>query len=64
MLDSVETNTGVFISAENTREILDSDTDKDGVNDGDEVNKHNSNSLYSDSDSDGVDDYGNLFKQA
>ena len=62
LLDSVETNTGVFISAENTgTDPLVSDTDKDGINDGDEVNKHNSNPLDSDSDNDGVDDYVEIY---
>ena len=62
LLDSVETNTGVFISAENTgTDPFDSDSDNDGINDGDEVNKHNSNPLASDSDGDGVDDYIEIY---
>ena len=60
--DLVETNTGAFISAENTgTDPFDSDSDNDGINDGDEVNKHNSNPLDSDSDGDGVDDYIEIY---
>tara|TARA_B100001778_G_scaffold166448_1_gene136807 strand:+ start:57 stop:1058 length:1002 start_codon:yes stop_codon:yes gene_type:complete len=62
LLDSVETNTGVFISSEDSgTDPFDSDTDNDGINDGDEVNKHNSNPLTSDSDGDGVNDYTEIY---
>jgi hypothetical protein len=55
--DSVETNTGTYVSASNTgTDPTNPDTDGDTVNDGLEVNTYNTNPLLKDSNSDGFED--------
>jgi len=51
--DNVETNTGEYVSPENTgTNPLVADTDGDGLDDGDEVNTHGTNPVDADSDDD------------
>ena len=55
--DAVETDTGVFVSADDTgTDPLRPDSDGDGLDDGDELALHGTNPLRADSDGDGVDD--------
>ena len=55
--DSVETNTGIYVSADDTgTDPSNPDTDGDTVNDGAEVNTYNTNPLLKDSNSDGFED--------
>jgi len=57
LLDSVETNTGTYVSPSDTgTDPLDPDTDGDGFSDGDEVNLYGTDPLESDSDGDGFCD--------
>ncbi|HUF60816.1 MAG TPA: LamG-like jellyroll fold domain-containing protein [Verrucomicrobiales bacterium] len=57
LLDGVETNTGVFVSAENTgTDPKRADTDGDGLSDGDEVTVYMTNPLDADTDGDGYGD--------
>jgi len=57
LLDSVETNTGVYVSPQNTgTDPRKRDTDGDGLSDGDEVLKHGTNPLLADSNDDGISD--------
>lgn len=56
--DSVETNTGTYVSVTNTgTNPLIMDTDGDGLIDGDEVNRYRTNPLLADTDGDGRSDY-------
>jgi beta propeller repeat protein len=55
LLDTAETNTGTYVSPADTgTDPYDSDTDNDGLSDGDEVNTHGSNPTSVDSDGDGL----------
>lgn len=55
--DSVETNTGTYVSASNTgTNPSASDTDGDNLSDGAEVNTHGTNPNLTDTDSDGLSD--------
>jgi hypothetical protein len=57
LLDSVETNTGIYVDASNTgTDPNKADTDGDGLNDGDEVNTHSTDPTKADSDGDGYSD--------
>jgi len=57
LLNDVETNTGTYVDETDTgTDPNDPDTDNDGVNDGDEVNIHNSDPNDPDTDGDGLDD--------
>jgi len=57
LLDSVETNTGVYVSPQNTgSDPRRSDTDGDGLSDGDEVLKHGTNPVRADTNNDGISD--------
>ena len=57
LLNSVETNTGIFVSLSDTgSNPNNSDTDGDGLSDGDEVNIYSTNPIILDTDSDGLND--------
>ncbi|MFC1798577.1 beta-propeller fold lactonase family protein [Thermodesulfobacteriota bacterium] len=57
LYDSVETNTGTYVDADDTGSNPNvADTDGDGLNDGDEVNTHNTNPVSEDTDSDSMPD--------
>jgi alpha-tubulin suppressor-like RCC1 family protein len=57
LTDSLETNTGTYVSATNTgTDPLDDDTDNDGLKDGEEVFSRGSNPLLADTDGDGLND--------
>ncbi|MFC1798574.1 C13 family peptidase [Thermodesulfobacteriota bacterium] len=57
LCDSVETNTGTYVDADNTGSNPNVvDTDGDGLGDGDEVNTHGTNPVNTDSDDDGMPD--------
>ncbi len=57
LLDSVETNTGVWVSLTNTgTDPNKADTDADGLSDGNEVNQHATNPLVADTDGDSYSD--------
>ena len=57
LVDSVETNTGVWVSLNNTgTDPNKADSDADGLTDGDEVNQHATNPLIADTDGDGYSD--------
>lgn len=57
LLDSVETNTGVFSSPQNTgTDPGKPDTDGDGLRDGDEVLKYGTNPVLADTNNDGISD--------
>ncbi|NDA27021.1 MAG: hypothetical protein EBZ05_09390, partial [Verrucomicrobia bacterium] len=57
LTDSLETNTGTYVSASNTgTDPLDDDTDNDGLKDGEEVFSRGSNPLLADTDGDGLND--------
>jgi len=61
LIDSVETNTGTFVSATDTgTDPNNPDTDGDGLNDGDEVNIHNTDPNVADTDSDGLNDFAEI----
>jgi hypothetical protein len=57
LTDSVETNTRMYVSANNTgTDPLDFDSDDDGLKDGEEVVTYGTNPLSADTDSDGAPD--------
>ncbi|MEY2851954.1 MAG: hypothetical protein RL549_653, partial [Verrucomicrobiota bacterium] len=57
LTDSLETNTGTYVSATNTgTNPLDDDSDNDGLKDGEEVFVHGTNPLLADTDGDGLND--------
>jgi alpha-tubulin suppressor-like RCC1 family protein len=57
LTDSVETNSGTYVSATNTgTDPVDDDSDNDGLKDGEEVFNYTTNPLVADSDSDGAPD--------
>jgi alpha-tubulin suppressor-like RCC1 family protein len=57
LTDSVETNTGTYVSANNTgTDPLDFDSDNDGLKDGEEVVTYGTNPVSADTDSDGAPD--------
>ena len=57
LTDSVETNTGTYVSANNTGTNPSSaDSDNDGLNDGEEVITYGTNPLMADTDGDGAPD--------
>jgi hypothetical protein len=57
LTDSIETNTGTYVSANNTgTDPLDFDSDNDGLNDGEEVVTYGTNPLLADTDGDGAPD--------
>ncbi len=57
LLDSVETNTGTYVSPDETgTDPNNPDTDGDGLNDGDEVNTYGTNPTVMDTDGDGYND--------
>ena len=57
LLDSVETNTGTYVSASNTgTDPNDADSDNDGLTDGAEVNTHSTDPNDADSDGDTIND--------
>jgi alpha-tubulin suppressor-like RCC1 family protein len=57
LTDSLETNTGTYVSVTNTgTNPLDDDSDNDGLKDGEEVFVHGTNPLLADTDGDGLND--------
>jgi formylglycine-generating enzyme required for sulfatase activity len=57
LTDSVETNTGTYVSANNTgTNPSNPDSDNDGLSDGQEVNTYGTNPLLTDTDGDGAPD--------
>ena len=57
LLDLYEMDTGVYVSPTDAgSDPLDSDTDDDGLTDGDEANTHSTDPVDSDTDDDGLDD--------
>jgi alpha-tubulin suppressor-like RCC1 family protein len=57
LTDSVETNTGTYVSANNTgTNPSNADSDNDGLNDGEEVITYGTNPVSADTDSDGAPD--------
>ena len=57
LLNSVETDTGKFVSGSDTGTDPDNpDTDGDGLNDGDELNQFNTDPTLPDTDGDGLND--------
>ena len=57
LCDSVETDTNTYVNTDDTgTDPADSDTDDDGLLDGDEVNTYNTNPVKADTDEDGMDD--------
>ena len=57
LLDTVETNTGIYVDAGNTgTDPEKDDTDGDGLNDGEEVDTYYTNPVEDDTDGDGLND--------
>ncbi|MDP0501152.1 MAG: glycoside hydrolase N-terminal domain-containing protein [Verrucomicrobiota bacterium JB022] len=57
LLDSVETNTGVYVSPTDTgTDPLKADTDGDGIEDGVEITMYSTDPTEADTDGDGIDD--------
>jgi len=57
LCDTVETNTGIYVGPQDTgTDPNNSDTDGDGLDDGDEINTHSTNPVNADSDTDTMPD--------